>query len=121
MNLEVLESTGFLECDQVNDDLQVGTTLFALSVGLPELLGNRVPEGSDDGSSVPVVVVEEPREGARAFRGSLGVVLGTLGHARISITMDIYRHVLEGERREAALDLFDAVSPERNLRPIAVA
>jgi hypothetical protein len=42
-------------------------------------------------------------------------------NARISITMDIYRHVLESERREAAVDLFDATSPERTLRPIAVA
>ena len=32
-----------------------------------------------------------------------------LGHARVSITLDVYRHVLDNERRASVIDLFDAV------------
>ena len=34
------------------------------------------------------------------------VVSKTLGHARISMTLDTYRHVLESEHRERTIDLF---------------
>lgn len=36
----------------------------------------------------------------------LAVVSKTLGHARVSITNDIYRHVLPSEAREQVIDLF---------------
>ncbi len=39
------------------------------------------------------------------------VVSKTLGHARVSITMDIYRHVLDSERRDHLIDLFEAPVP----------
>lgn len=39
------------------------------------------------------------------------VVSKVLGHARVSITLDVYRHVLDNERRAAVVDLFDAVPP----------
>ena len=34
------------------------------------------------------------------------VVSRNLGHATISITLDIYRHVLDSERRSRVVDLF---------------
>ena len=37
------------------------------------------------------------------------VVSKVLGHARVSITLDVYRHVLDNERRALVIDLFDAV------------
>jgi integrase len=44
-----------------------------------------------------------------------------LGHSKASFTLDVYRHVLESERRELALDLFETPIPERPVRVIAVA
>jgi integrase len=49
------------------------------------------------------------------------VVSKLLGHSRASFTLDTYRHVLESERRELALDLFDAPIPERPTRVQAMA
>ncbi|MDR6219205.1 site-specific integrase [Deinococcus soli (ex Cha et al. 2016)] len=39
------------------------------------------------------------------------VVSKVLGHARVSITLDVYRHVLDNERRATVVDLFDTVPP----------
>ncbi|PJI53816.1 hypothetical protein CTI14_23095 [Methylobacterium radiotolerans] len=39
------------------------------------------------------------------------VVSRNLGHASISITWDIYRHVLDSERRSHVVDLFEMVPP----------
>lgn len=41
------------------------------------------------------------------------IVSKLLGHSRPSFTLDVYRHVLESERRELAIDLFEAPIPER--------
>ncbi|MGI8748125.1 MAG: tyrosine-type recombinase/integrase, partial [Deinococcus sp.] len=35
------------------------------------------------------------------------VVSKVLGHARVSITLDVYRHVLDNERRASVVDLFE--------------
>lgn len=35
------------------------------------------------------------------------VVSKVLGHARVSITLDVYRQVLDNERRAAVVDLFE--------------
>lgn len=35
------------------------------------------------------------------------VVSKVLGHARVSITLDVYRHVLDNERRASTVDLFE--------------
>ncbi len=43
------------------------------------------------------------------------VVSKTLGHARISITLDIYRHVLESELREHVFDVFATTLPAREI------
>lgn len=40
------------------------------------------------------------------------VVSKNLGHAKISITLDIYRHVLESEQRTHAIDFFSAPTPK---------
>ncbi|GGL77983.1 site-specific integrase [Deinococcus aerolatus] len=42
----------------------------------------------------------------------LAVVSKTLGHARVSITNDIYRHVLPSEAREQVIDLFTPPDPQ---------
>lgn len=39
------------------------------------------------------------------------IVSRNLGHASISITWDIYRHVLYSERRSHVVDLFERVPP----------
>ena len=41
------------------------------------------------------------------------VVSEVLGHSKVSITLDVYRHVLESERRQHVIDLFEAPIPER--------
>jgi integrase len=41
------------------------------------------------------------------------VVSRILGHAKVSITMDVYRHVLDAEKEQAMPDLFDAPLPVR--------
>jgi integrase len=50
----------------------------------------------------------------------VAVVSKTLGHARISITMDVYRHVLPSEMKENVFDLFAAPYPVRELPVVAV-
>jgi hypothetical protein len=44
----------------------------------------------------------------------------TLGHSKISVTLDIYRHVLESEMKEHVIDLFTAPLPVRAVPVIAV-
>jgi integrase len=41
------------------------------------------------------------------------VVSRILGHAKVSITMDVYRHVLDSEKEQVMPDLFDAPLPVR--------
>ena len=41
------------------------------------------------------------------------VVSKILGHTRVSITLDIYRHVLESEKRQQVVDLFEMPLPKR--------
>ena len=48
------------------------------------------------------------------------VVSKVLGHSKVSITLDVYRHVLESERRQYVIDLFDQPLPERMVPQVAV-
>ena len=48
------------------------------------------------------------------------VVSKVLGHSKVSITLDVYRHVLESERRQYVIDLFDQPLPERVVPQVAV-
>jgi integrase len=50
----------------------------------------------------------------------VAVVSRTLGHSKISVTLDIYRHVLESEMKEHVIDLFTAPLPVRAVPVIAV-
>ena len=43
----------------------------------------------------------------------IAVVSRILGHASISITMDVYRHVPESEKRAVMVDLFPDPVPTR--------
>ena len=69
VNLEVRERTGFLECGQINDQFQDGSAAFALRVGSPNLRQDRGSDSLNDGSGVPVVLIEESAEGTWAFDG----------------------------------------------------
>jgi integrase len=48
------------------------------------------------------------------------VVSRILGHARVSITLDIYRHVLESEKHTTMPDLFDKPLPVRELPQVTL-
>jgi integrase len=48
------------------------------------------------------------------------VVSKTLGHSDISLTYRVYRHVLESEKREHVVDLFDAPLPIRASQSMTV-
>ena len=78
VNLEVWEDPCFLEGGQVQDVLKNRTTPFALCVDCPESRQDCVSDGSNDGSSIPVVAIPEPRECAGTFDGGFwsGVAIG---------------------------------------------
>ena len=67
VNLEVRESSGLLERGQIKDQFQDGTTAFALRVGSPKLRNDRGSNSPNDGSSIPIVLVEKSAEGTGAF------------------------------------------------------
>ena len=67
VNLEVRESTGFLERGQIKDQFQDGSASFALRVGSPKLRNDRGSKSPNDGSSIPIVLVEKSAEGTWAF------------------------------------------------------
>ena len=67
MDFEIRESTSFHECGQIKDQFQDGSASFALCVSSPDLRQDSGSDGTDDGSSVPVVLVQESAEGTRAF------------------------------------------------------
>ena len=79
MDFEIREDTGFLERGQVKDDLKNRSASFALRVSRPNLRQDRSSDGTNDGSGVPVVQVQESAEGARAFDWSMfwsGIAVG---------------------------------------------
>jgi integrase len=48
------------------------------------------------------------------------VVSRILGHSKVSVTMDVYRHVLDSEKKQVMVDLFDSPLPERSTHIRAV-
>ena len=79
MDFEIRKSTSFLECGQIKDDFKYWSASFALCVSSPDLRQDRGSDGTDDGSSVPVVLVQESAEGTRAFDWSVfrsGITVG---------------------------------------------
>ena len=67
MNLEVRESPSFLERSQIKNQFQDRTASFSLRVGGPKLRKNRSSDRPNDGSSIPIVLVEKSAEGTWAF------------------------------------------------------
>ncbi len=79
MDFEIREITRFLQRGQIDDQLDNGTAALALIVNRPKLREDRTSHGSNHGSSIPVVLVEEAAEGAGAFDGSVlgsGIAVG---------------------------------------------
>jgi integrase len=76
------------------------------------------------GEKLPDIRVHDLRHtyATLALRGKVppAVVSKTLGHARISITLDIYRHVLPSEMKENVFDMFDAPLPVREVPTMAM-
>jgi integrase len=48
------------------------------------------------------------------------VVSKTLGHSDIALTYSVYRHVLDSEKRQHIVDLFETPLPERKMRSVPV-
>jgi integrase len=44
------------------------------------------------------------------------VVSRILGHSKVSITLDVYRHVLDAEKKAVMVDLFDTLLPVRQVQ-----
>jgi integrase len=53
-------------------------------------------------------------------RTPVEVVSRILGHARVSITLDIYRHVLDAETEQTMPDLFDVPLPMREIQAVVL-
>ena len=69
MNLKVWKQSGFLECGQIKDQFQDGSSSFPLPVYSPDLRKDRGSDGSNDRSDIPVVLVQESAERTRTFDG----------------------------------------------------
>jgi integrase len=69
------------------------------------------------GKALPLISPHDLRHTAGTLMLRRGmpveVVSKILGHTRVSITLDIYRHVLESEKRQQVVDLFDMPLPKR--------
>jgi integrase len=48
------------------------------------------------------------------------VVSRILGHARVSITLDVYHHVLDSEKEQVMVDLFDTPLPVREVQAVTL-
>lgn len=76
------------------------------------------------GESLPSLRIHDLRHTAASLMLRRGVpvevVSKILGHSKVSITLDIYRHVLESEKRQVMVDLFDTPLPVRQEQPRAV-
>ena len=48
------------------------------------------------------------------------VVSRILGHSKVSVTLDIYRHVLESEKQAVMVDLFDTPLPVRQAQAVTL-
>jgi integrase len=48
------------------------------------------------------------------------VVSRILGHSKVSVTLDIYRHVLDSEKNSVMVDLFDTPLPFRELPQVTL-
>jgi integrase len=71
------------------------------------------------GDKLPAIRVHDLRHSAATLmlrrKVPVEVVSKILGHARVSITLDIYRQVSEDEKRQLMPDLFDSPLPVREI------
>jgi hypothetical protein len=67
MNLEVRESSSLFKRGQIKNQFQDGSASFALCVCSPKLRNDRGSDDPNDGSGIPVLLVEESAEGTWAF------------------------------------------------------
>lgn len=69
------------------------------------------------GKSLPLISPHDLRHTAGTLMLRRGmpveVVSKILGHAKVSITLDVYRHVLESEKKAVMVDLFPEPAPTR--------
>jgi integrase len=76
------------------------------------------------GESLPDLTPHDLRHTAATLMLRRGVpvevVSRILGHARVSITLDIYRHVLDSEKQAVMVDLFDTPLPVRQPQPMTL-
>ena len=96
---------------------------WALTV-IPDRNSFKVLEGViNGGDKLPDLTPHDLRHTyatlALRSRVPVEVVSRTLGHARISITLDVYRHVLDSERREQVIDLFEIPRQKREVIQLA--
>ena len=67
VNLEVREFTCFLKGGQIQHDFKNRATTFAFRMRIPDLCSHSSPYRSNDGTCVPVILVQESTEGTWAF------------------------------------------------------
>ncbi len=74
------------------------------------------------GAALPIISPHDLRHTAGTLmlrRGMpIEVVSKVLGHSKVSITLDVYRHVLESERRQHVVDLFETPVPARTFQAL---
>ena len=93
------------------------TTLEQRMIKVPRPHRAKLAAAIKSGERLPEISPHDLRHTAGTLmlrrRVPVEVVSRILGHARVSITMDIYRHVLESEIRTEMVDLFAAPIPTR--------
>jgi integrase len=98
-------------------DIQNRTNLEQRMLAIPRHQRNHLETVIRSGKPLPLISPHDLRHTAGTLmlrRGvPIEVVSKTLGHADISLTYRVYRHVLESERRQHVVDLFDTPIPER--------
>jgi integrase len=88
-------------------------------LGVPVIYRKRLETIVNAGETLPDLRPHDLRHTAASLmlrRGvAVEVVSKILGHSKVSITLDIYRHVLDSEKKQVMVDLFDAPLPVRQV------
>jgi integrase len=92
-------------------------------LGVPVLHRRKLETIVKAGEALPDLRLHDLRHTAASLMLRRGVpvevVSKILGHSQVSITLDIYRHVLDSEKKQVMVDLFDTPLPVRqvHIRP----
>ena len=96
-----------------------GKVLDKHFIGVPVKVRAKLQAIIKAGDALPNLTPHDLRHTAATLmlkrKTPVEVVSRILGHARVSITMDVYRHVLESEKEQHMPDLFDAPLPVRDI------